>query len=49
MDSSRTSEEAVQSTSKWQAPVMKGRFQKMTWLGTDTPPPPTEKNKPFKK
>ncbi|KAK7862979.1 hypothetical protein R5R35_014538 [Gryllus longicercus] len=35
--------------SKWQAPVIKGRFQKMTWLGSDPPPPPMEKSKPFKK
>ncbi|KAJ9588329.1 hypothetical protein L9F63_018305 [Diploptera punctata] len=49
MVSAMISEEAVLSTSKWQAPVMKGRFQKMTWLGNDTPPPPNEKNKPFKK
>ncbi|XP_033611624.1 nucleoporin SEH1-like, partial [Cryptotermes secundus] len=39
----RTSEE---TSSKWQAPVIKGRFQKMTWLGSDPPPPPTEKSKP---
>ncbi|XP_069681868.1 nucleoporin SEH1 isoform X1 [Periplaneta americana] len=45
----RPSEEAVLTTSKWQAPVIKGRFQKMTWLGSDPPPPPIEKNKPFKK
>ncbi|PSN33997.1 Nucleoporin seh1-B [Blattella germanica] len=43
------SEEAVLPTSKWQAPVIKGRFQKMTWLGSDPPPPPIEKNKTFKK
>ncbi|XP_049832969.1 nucleoporin SEH1 [Schistocerca gregaria] len=42
---------STHSGSKWQAPVMKGRFQKMTWLGSDPPPPPPPavKTRPFKK
>ena len=35
---------AAMSSSKWQAPVIKGRFSKSVWLGNPseiTPEPPT--------